>query len=93
MSPNDFFREKVHEKIIKNCSLCHASNQTPLFAKNDWLNSISEIETNGLIDLQLPEESVFMKKIKDGHHGITDPIILVQMEVSFYNWSYLLKKN
>lgn len=65
------FKSTLDPLIQTNCVACHAFNQSPTFALPEKQYAHDMIVESGyMVDLTVPENSLFVTKIRQGHGGV-----------------------
>jgi mono/diheme cytochrome c family protein len=80
------FSTTLHPVLKANCAGCHGASQEPKFAVDDATAAVTAIRARGLANLNNPEASYFITKIRGGHNGFPESLAL-QVLAGIESWS------
>jgi hypothetical protein len=67
------FKADIEPIFVGSCSACHPSLIAPDFTEGKVYTSLTQHKGGGLLDMDLPEESLVLVKATDGHGSDISP--------------------
>lgn len=86
VAQTEAFEATLYPILQKNCAGCHGDDQSPLFALSNTTLGQKEINRYNLVDLDTPETSLIVRKIRGGHQSF-ETSLADTLEKAIGDWS------
>ena len=80
------FEANLHPVLTTNCSECHGVSQQPLHSLPEASFALDVIASFNLVNLETPEESTLVNKIRNGHRSIAQTVA-DEMQQAIQRWA------